>query len=693
MKKKFKFSPSIIGIFLSLMLPAFLVLMYFVYVSNEKIANDISDRLIERFKFETELSVSDEINPTRRLISSAAAVGNIYPEFYGKDESWEYLKSILSQQQTSLSAYVGRQDGSFRQVRRLQPGRVIQNITITEEMKFGLRWIPKERKIDSYIFINNDNEKIDTSAAATDYDPRTRPWYKEAATKNKLIITDPYIFSTTGLPGVTVAAPFFDKNVLAGVVAIDISLETISKFLASQSISDRSVSVIYDSMGVVIASSEKTDIFRKINNKVELNNIASLSSNLPALAIAMRKEDSRSQLVLHHPETGEEYIAVFSAMPNDFEKKWNILSLTPMNDFKGEFNQNNKIIFYFGLGLMALQIVLIYLYARKISKPLEIITAAIQGLIEFKQPEAEDIKTNIYELSALSSATKRLVSTLRAFTSYIPRDLVNDLLSSGKPIEIGGESRYLTILFTDLKDFSSLSETTPTRELLRRVSSYFELMTHAIKEENGTVDKFIGDAVMAFWGAPLLDERHAYHACVAAVKSKRRMDDLNAKLMSEGKPPLYVRIGIHSDAVLVGNIGSAERLSYTVMGDGVNIASRLEGVNKEYGTQICVSHSVFKEAGERLWLRPIDQISVKGRKGELIIYEVVGIRDGHEETQATEVQKVVCGLTETAFGLYLEKRYLEAMTIYQDILEINSDSVAKVMIEKCIFHSRQSRVE
>jgi adenylate cyclase len=689
MKKIFKFSPSIISIFLLLMLPAFIALICFVYISNNKISNSISARLIDRFKFETELSVIDQINPTRSLVNSAAAVGSINPQFFNKDESWKYLKSILSQQETSMSAYAGGQDGSFRQVRRFKAGSKIQNVAITEEMKYGLRWIPKDRSSDSYIFINDGNENIGTSVATTDYDPRTRPWYKEAALKNKLIITDPYIFSTTGLPGVTVAAPFFDKNAIAGVVAVDISLETISEFLLSNSISDRTISVIYDSMGIIIASSEKRDTFRLINNKVELNNISSLTTNLPALAIAMRKESDKSQLILPHPETGEEYIAVFSKMPNNFEKKWNILSITPIDDFKGEFNRNNQIIFYFGILLIVLQIILFYLYARKISRPLEIITETIQGLIEFKKSPPINIHTNIHELSVLSLAIKKLASTITAFTSYIPRDVVNDLLTSGKPIEVGGESRYLTILFTDLKDFSSLSEITPTRELLKRVSSYFEVMTLAIKEENGTVDKFIGDAVMAFWGAPLLDERHAYHACVAAIKSKIRMESLNAKLISEGKPPLYVRIGIHSDAVLVGNIGSAERLSYTVMGDGVNIASRLEGINKEYGTQICISHSVFKEAGERLWLRPIDQISVKGRKGELIIYEVVGIRDGHDETQATEIQKIVCGLTETAFGLYLEKRYLEAMGIYQEILDISSDSVAKVMIEKCAVHSQQ----
>jgi adenylate cyclase len=208
-------------------------------------------------------------------------------------------------------------------------------------------------------------------------------------------------------------------------------------------------------------------------------------------------------------------------------------------------------------------------------------------------------------------------------------------------------------------------------------------MTYAIKEEGGTVDKFIGDSVMAFWGAPVLNPNHAFHAAVSAIKTKRRMVKLNEGLIAEGKPPLVVRIGINTDAVLVGNIGSEERLSYTVMGDGVNIASRLEGINKEFATDILISHSVFKEAGERLWVRPIDQITCKGRAGEILIYELLGIRGGDAETSPTSTEEILCDLTSKAFDFYSAKNYESALVIYQELIERFDDGLSKVMAARC----------
>ena len=411
--------------------------------------------------------------------------------------------------------------------------------------------------------------------------------------------------------------------------------------------------------------------------------ITDLDLSPASVAKKIHDQNGSNQIEFTFGENHAPYLAIFNSFPADYVKPWSVMTVVPLGDFMVELNKINQRLILFGFFAFIGIAFLTFYFSKLISTPLEGLTTEILNILAFKNENSPPVTSSIYEINTLSKAIKRLKSTIAAFTSYVPRDLVNDLLNSGKDIELGGESRYLTILFSDLKDFSSLSEITPSRELLLRVSSYLELMTYAIKEEGGTVDKFIGDSVMAFWGAPLLNQNHAYHACVAAVKSQRRMVLLNDQLISEKKPPLTVRIGIHSDAVLVGNIGSSERLSYTVMGDGVNIASRLEGINKEFGTGICVSHSLFKEAGERLWVRPIDQIVVKGRKSELLIYELVGIRDGDSETIATQAEQELCELTSEAFEHYIHADYQKARLIYIAIAEKYSDQLSRVMIERC----------
>jgi adenylate cyclase len=181
-------------------------------------------------------------------------------------------------------------------------------------------------------------------------------------------------------------------------------------------------------------------------------------------------------------------------------------------------------------------------------------------------------------------------------------------------------------MFTDLEAFSALSENRPSHELLQQVSSYLGICSRIIGEECGTVDKFIGDAVMAFWGAPNELEDHAWRACVAAIRIQNEMDKINAHWKTMGLPELKVRIGIHTDAVLVGNIGSVDRMSYTVMGDGVNVASRLEGLNKNFDTRICISKNVYRESGERLLLRPLGDIEVKERKSLIEVFELQGFK-------------------------------------------------------------------
>ena len=157
-------------------------------------------------------------------------------------------------------------------------------------------------------------------------------------------------------------------------------------------------------------------------------------------------------------------------------------------------------------------------------------------------------------------------------------------------------------------------------------------------EEGGTIDKFIGDCVMALWGAPTTMENDVYRACVAALKANRRMEKLNASWAVEGRKQMRVRIGVHCDTVVVGNIGSRARLSYTVMGDGVNVAARIEGLNKQFGTSICISEHVYDRVSDLIVARALGQVSVKGRKAEILVYELLGIAGSNDPELAVHCE-------------------------------------------------------
>jgi adenylate cyclase len=164
-------------------------------------------------------------------------------------------------------------------------------------------------------------------------------------------------------------------------------------------------------------------------------------------------------------------------------------------------------------------------------------------------------------------------------------------------------------------------------DLLNQLTEYLTAACESIEAELGTVDKFIGDAVMAFWGAPRPCKDHAVRACSSALRLIQRMNDLNDKWVADGKPAIRVRIGINTSEALVGNMGTPDRMNYTAIGDGVNVASRLEGVNKDYGTNICISEKVVKSTGDKLNVRYLDKIKVKGRREELKIFELLGIKN------------------------------------------------------------------
>ena len=199
---------------------------------------------------------------------------------------------------------------------------------------------------------------------------------------------------------------------------------------------------------------------------------------------------------------------------------------------------------------------------------------------------------------------------------------------------------------------------------------------------------------MAFWGAPALLEDHAWHACVAALRIQHGMKVMNDRWNEQELKPLNIRIGIHSDAVLVGNLGSKERMGYTVIGDGVNVASRLEGINKEFGTRICISNSVFKEAGERLCVRPIDDVTVKGRRAKIPIYELLGVFGVDPQFEPDPRTVRLCKLTRLAYEALAREEFALALERYHAVLaEFPDDTVALELVRRLAAMSSARRVQ
>ena len=239
----------------------------------------------------------------------------------------------------------------------------------------------------------------------------------------------------------------------------------------------------------------------------------------------------------------------------------------------------------------------------------------------------------------------------------------------------------MTVFFADVENFSAIAEGMSPHELSEQTSLYFEIVARAIAEEHGTIDKFIGDSVMAFWGAPTAVEDHVFLACRAALKASYRMKRRNKEWANERHKPMRVRIGVHCDDVVVGNVGSPERLSYTVMGDGVNIASRMEGLNKQFGTAICISESVYEQVADRIVARPIQRLPVKGRTSAFLVYELLGIiGNGDPELRVDGRDIECCRMTEVAMALHDAGRFVEARDQYQRVVDaFPEDGVARTM--------------
>ncbi|MAY45153.1 MAG: hypothetical protein CML65_07850 [Rhodobacteraceae bacterium] len=688
-KDRFSFplKPTILLVVMAVTVPVLLAIIQINYKSTDRVVRAHAFKLVEQFRAETIEDIAAEFTALTAQIATSAELGHQDPSFYSDDRALGYLFRELQYSKTALNVYVGLEDGSFRQARRLHDTSVpIEGTLPPEGAEYAYRLLepaPGQPVMDRYVFLSPDQQKLGEVSAESDYDPRQRAWYRQAVAAGTTMMTDPELFWAFGLVGFTVAAPFSADGELKGVVAVDVTLDNFSDYLAQNPLSPNSVSYLLDGRGNVLAASDGSAAFGEANQDVELPHVTDVGNRLVALAYANRPQD-RDIDVYPYSEGDEDYIVGLSDFQGSVGKPWRLMVLTPLTDFTSDLVQNNRQMVILGLAAVVIQMIVIYLAASLVASPLKRLSAKVQKIQALEPADGIPVvHSRVREIVVLSKAIETLDIAVQAFARFVPVGLVRQLLMSDQRLDIGGQSKFLTIFFSDMEGFSSLAERIASRELLQRISTMLELVSRCVHEESGTIDKFVGDGVMAFWGAPASLDDHAWHACVAALRIQHMLDRMNATWRDEEAPEMRLRVGIHSDAVLVGNVGSKERMSYTVLGDGVNIAARLEALNKEYGTLICISHDTFREAGDRLCVRPIDEVSVKGRRAKFTVYELLGAYAAGRDMEPTAEDLEIARITRFAFDALVAGDRGTALARYREVLALRPDDpVARVHADR-----------
>ncbi len=267
----------------------------------------------------------------------------------------------------------------------------------------------------------------------------------------------------------------------------------------------------------------------------------------------------------------------------------------------------------------------------------------------------------------------------RMFSHYMSDVLMQDLLRHPEKLRLGGERRVLTVFFSDLAGFTSLSEQRPAEEVVSILNRYLTAMTDIILAGGGLIDKYEGDAIMALWGAPLPQEDHAALACLAAIENQSRLAALRREFEASGLPPVYSRIGVNTGEMIIGNMGSSQRFDFTVIGDSVNLASRLEGANKTYGTGIIISEDTYRQAAARIEARELDLLRVKGKEMPVRIYEPLAPK-GELDGRMGEVRDLFA----EGLARYRRQEWAEAIRSFQQALEISpADGPSKAFVDRC----------
>ncbi|RXH15249.1 adenylate/guanylate cyclase domain-containing protein [Bradyrhizobium guangzhouense] len=571
--------------------------------TSRQLALTINEQIVAAVRKEV-ATIVDEARAAHTAIRTLF-LQNVLDTREADKREFVFLSQLQSQATISWVAF-GWPDGAFFAAHKLGDGRL-------EMMEISLTDHAGQRRVDEYDVVPGDIEFASRRFEPTDFRVADRTWFKTG-----LKAEEPEWFKVADhpigqRPSIAFAGPIDVYQERQGVLAIMIEYTRLARFLAQLEVGRTGTAFIFDGSGELVAAPDKNaDELHPAHGDQKL-----LSLARTALAQAGTGQESwRSRLV----SGGAAY--EFALTPLPFPG-WRLATIIPEAEFLGPVETTlRRLILGLAVGAVLAALASALLARTVIAAPLSRVVGEIRHVETFALELVRRHPSRLKEIASLSGAIAEMAAGLSAFRKFIPADLVRALLRQGVEAKPGGAIQELSVMFVDVAGFTGLSERMGDR-VVPLLSHYLDLASEVVVANGGTIDKFIGDAVMAFWGAPQPQADHAERCCRAALDIRRAIAD--SGLVDDLGHALQIRIGINSGRMLVGNIGSELRLNYTVIGDAVNVASRLESANKSYGTQILIGETTERLARGAIVTREIDSIAVYGREEGIAVHELIGL--------------------------------------------------------------------
>jgi adenylate cyclase len=606
---------DILTAFVSLLVMTVAVIIFHAYIRNSRAVLALTDDMIHQAGQTVLGKAVSFLEPVSDMARLSAQIASHFNLALPENQAFEtYAIEVVKAYPQITMFNISDEKGNFLMPKRMPDWTIATKIINRNQIPAKEIW--KYRNI-------LDEVVMTESSLDVDYDPRERPWYEGAKKTGKTFWTDLYIFFSDNEPGITAAHPVINqRGECLGVLGLDIHLSEMSDFLKTLKIGKSGIAFIINSKDELVAFPDMSRMTKRERDLPRPVKIHELEEDwIRAFHEETKKRDVNRYT---YQSGGKRFIGTRIPFPESFAKDWKIVIIVPEDDFIGHLKKTRIISIMISAIVLLIAIACAVLLSQSISKPILLVAREAEKIKDFDLQGDMALGSRIREIQVLEGAVKRMKASLRSFTRYAPEEIVKEVVSKGREAVLGGEKRRVTLLFSDLRGFTSFSEKTRPEEVVSLLNDHFDLMVNIISHHGGFVVDFLGDSVFAVFGALEEDPEHATQAVICALEMQLARIKLNEENQIKGLPQMEMGVGINSGPCVVGNMGSHMRIKYGIVGHAVNLGARIESFT--VGGQVLISDATYDEVKDHVVTTGPFEVWGKGVGEAIRIWDVRGMK-------------------------------------------------------------------